>query len=109
MTTYSFTYINQHGNGNVTDVKDFESDQEAIKHGRELLDLSIQDMVPQPHSSGFQDPCMVIDKWKSGYSEGKDPVATACIIAEYDDGTYNEDCTETGYHCEIRIQEFENK
>jgi len=103
MTTYSFTYINQHGNGNVTDIKNFESNQEAMKHGCELLERTIQDIVPKPHSSGFKDPCIVIDKWEGGYSDEKDPVDTACIIAEFDDGT------ETGYHCEIRIQEFENK
>jgi len=110
--TYSFSYINHAGNGDVVEVKDFSTDQEAIEHGRELLELHTIDVNPQPHASGFQDPHIAIDKWENGYPgvehiDEEDPIDTAYVIAAYDDGTYNDDCTELNYHCEIKVQEFE--
>ena len=110
--TYSFSYINEYGWGDVVEVKDFATDQEAMKHGRELLELSIRDVQPQPHASGFQDPCITIDKWENGYPGIEDInddelIDTAYVVAEYDDGTYNADCTEINYHREIKEQGFE--
>jgi len=112
MNHYSFSYINQHGCGDVFDVKDMSSDQEAIDYARQTLESSIWNINPQPHASGFQDPYIAIDKWGNGYPgvehiDEEDPIGTAYVIAAYDDGTYNDDCTELNYHCEIKVQEFE--
>lgn len=91
--TYSFVYINNHGNGTVVEVKDFATDQEAIEHGRELLELSLCDIPYRSH------PEIVIDKWADGYpaedtfgtEDEVEPVASAAIVAEFcdDDKTIN--------------------
>lgn len=112
MNTYSFSYTNQFGNGEVVDVKDLTSDQEAIAYARQTLESLICNIVPQPHASGFQDPYIAIDKWKNGYPgvehiDEEDPIATAYVVAAYDDGVWNDKIREVEYKCTIKVQKFE--
>lgn len=94
MNTYSFSYTNQFGNGEVVEVKDLASDQEAMLHGRELLEGCVSDYAKQDHwRADDQDPVIVIEKWADGYpaeetfgTEGEvEPIASACIVAEFSD------------------------
>ena len=94
MKTYSFSYINQFGNGEVVEVKDLTSDQEAMLRGRELLEGCVSDYVGQDHwQADSQDPQIVIDKWADGYPAKEtfgtenevEPIASACIVAEFSD------------------------
>lgn len=112
MNHYSFSYINHRGGGDVFDVKDMSSDQEAIAYARRTLESSICNIEPQPHASGFQDPYIAIDKWKNGYPgvehiDEEDPIATAYVVAAYDDGVWNDKIREVEYKCTIKVQEFE--
>lgn len=94
MKTYSFSYINEYGCGDVVDVKDFSTDQEAMKHGRELLESRVNNYAGQDHwRADSQDPQIVIDKWPDGYpaeetfgtEDEVEPIASACIVAEFSD------------------------
>ena len=94
MNTYSFTYINQFGNGEVVEVKDLTSDQEAMLHGRELLEDCVSDYAEQDHwRADNQSPEIVIDKWADGYpaeetfgtEDEVEPIASASIVAEFSD------------------------
>ncbi len=115
MNTYSFSYINQFGNGEVVEVKDLTSDQEAMLHGRELLELYVRDISDRElRRQDWQDPCIGIDKWADGYpaadtfgtEDTVEPMDTAYVVYKRDNGTYNDDCTEFNYHCEIKEQGF---
>lgn len=90
MKTYSFTYINQYGNGEVVETKEFATDNEAQEYGKSLLNLCTQD-IPQDRLRGdWQNPEMVIDKWENGYpsedtfgtEDEEEPIATFGFTAE---------------------------
>lgn len=94
MRTYSFSYINQFGNGEVVEVKDFANDQEAMEHGCELLKGCVGDYAAADHwRADNQNPEMFIDKWANGYpaeetfgtGDEVEPIATAVIEAEFSD------------------------
>lgn len=112
--TYSFTYINEHGHGGTTEVKDLATDQEAMDYASQILESMLLHVKPRSHANGFNDPCVDIDKWENGYpdpgtfgtEDEVEPSDTAAVGAAYDDGTYNDDCTEFSYHYEIMESPF---
>lgn len=98
---YSFVYINQWGNGDVVDVKELASDQEAMKHGRGIIESYIDNVVndwPSWHGD-WQDPGVVIDKYATSPADpNEDPIATACIMAEFNDSHDDVTYKETGFN-----------
>lgn len=112
---YTFSYINEYGCGDITEAKDFSTDQEAMDYASQLLELSLRDVKPRSHASGFNDPCVVIDKWENGYPDPDtfgtedevEPSASAAVVAEYDEGAYNDDGTEFSYHYKVEEYCFE--
>lgn len=106
MNTYSFSYINQFGNGEVIEVKDLTNDQEAILHGRELLELYVRDISDRElRRQDWQDPCIGIDKWADGYpaeetfgtEDEVEPIASASIVAEFSDDHNTVEYKELGF------------
>ena len=106
--TYSYSYINVHGNGDVVDVKVFPTDQEAIEHGKEILEVAIMDVIPQPKTTNFQDPQVIIENYGNSYpfDDDTEPLATANIIAEFTDGKWSDEIREVKYDCNIRVVDF---
>lgn len=90
MKTYSFTYINQWGNGEVVDIEEFATDTEAQDFGKELLNGCTQDISLDAIRGDWQNPEMIIDKWENGYpsvdtfgtEDEVDPIATFNFVAE---------------------------
>ena len=94
MKTYSFTYYNIYGFGDVVEIKDFETDSEAMANGRDLIEFYANEVASrETWRSDFQSPSVTIDKWENGYpnkdtfgtDDEVEPIATADIVAEFSD------------------------
>lgn len=80
MNTYSFTHINQWGNGEVIETKSFATDEEAKAHGEELLNIVRNE--PLSSRADAELPYIIIDKWENGYpseESEEEPVASFSV------------------------------
>lgn len=69
MEKYSFTYVNDCGNGYIVDEKEFSSDEEARAHGMQLLEIAMRD---DQRENAPMTPYVIVDKLAD---DDDDPIA----------------------------------